>query len=217
MMQALLQGSHDPVELVWGRRNVVVLGGPGNRGGGIERRIDVFQGHDISAQKSLALHAGSQATSHFPIEEFLHVIGFGAPDASLGNLELDDDVLFLEARILAADKINRTDLADGHPSQFDQRADGKVLNLAGDVGFENVALAEVGLQADSEKSGYQQRGSGEDKEADPEIVSFDAHAAWRLRNCRTHGCEAWSRSQAGGPSATMPRVCGSSRITRSAT
>src|SRR6266446_6491236 len=190
---------------------------PRNRLDGIQLGIDIFQDENVGAEKTLPLHARAKALGDFHVQRLLDIGGLRAPDCALGNFELDENILLLVFRVLRSDEIDGTDFPDGHSAQFDQSADGEIFDFARDTVFKYVTLAEISPQAHRKERGDQERCSRQDKKTDSKMMGFDAHAASRFRNCRTQGWLAFSRNHAGGPSAAIPRVFGSSTTTRSAT
>src|SRR5260221_14652248 len=191
--------------------------GPGNGLDRINPGINIFKSHDVGAEKSLSLHASTESLLDFPVQHLLDVLGLCAPDRSSRNFESDEDILLPEFRIIRPHEIDRTDFANGDPPQLDQCADEQVFNLAGNVSFKHVAFPKIRLEADREKRSDEQCRSSQNKKTDSEIMQLVAHITSRFRNCRTHGWVAFSRNHDGAPSAAIPRIFGSSIMTRSAT
>src|SRR6185503_585479 len=217
MTQALLQGRQDAVELAWRRGDVVVLRSPGNRLDGIHFGIEIFKGEDVGAQKPLPLHARAKPLGDVNVKDLLDVFRPRAPNRALWNLKVNENILFLVLRVFCPDEFDGTDFTDGHSAQRDEGADREVFDFARDPGFKQVAFAKIAFQAQGKERSDQQKASRQNKKANSKMMRFGAHATSRFRNCRTHGCGACSRNQDGAPSATIPRIFGSSTMTRSAT
>src|SRR5260221_548802 len=129
------------------------------------------------------------------------------------------------SRIFVADETDPCHFADMNSAKPDRGPDREPLDISGDIGFKQGLFLPGTSGAEGKEGGQKDRNSDQDEYSDFEVIVFGNHkvqpgfagcSGSRLKNWRTHGLVARSRSSRGSPSAMMVFVLASSMMTRSA-